>query len=128
MICHHILNCGIFGRFWRSRVQITADPECACGEPMEVDNRYVGVSVLHRVPPIARPCVQFVVGRNVIRTLRQQAADRRCLRERVVKKCRGADRGSAQSGSWQPSSETHQFEHRQPSRRAKGPVKANPGR
>ena len=85
LICHHILNCGIFGRFWRGRVQITADPEYACGEPMEVDNGDDGVSVLHRVPPIARPCVQFVVGRNVIRTLRQQAADRRWLRERVVK-------------------------------------------
>ena len=63
LICHHILNCGIFGRFWRGRVQITADPEYACGELVEVDIRSVGVSVLHRVPPIVRVCAQFVVGR-----------------------------------------------------------------
>jgi hypothetical protein len=38
---HHILNCGIFARFWRVRVQITADPEWRVrlrSEPPKLDN------------------------------------------------------------------------------------------
>jgi len=41
LISHHILNCGIFARFWRGRVQITADPEWHVrlrSEPAKVDN------------------------------------------------------------------------------------------
>jgi hypothetical protein len=76
----------------------------------------------------APPCAQFVVGRNVLRTLGQRSRRSTLCLGACCQKCGGAAREPAQIGSWQPSSETHKFEHRQPARRAKGAVKGHPGR
>jgi hypothetical protein len=74
----------------------------------------------------ARPCAQFIVGRHATSpSVNGPLAC--CLRCVVVKSVGPRTGGPAQTGSWQPSSETEKFEHREPARRAKGAVKDDPG-
>ena len=74
----------------------------------------------------ARPCAQFIVGRHATSpSVNGPLAC--CLRCVVVKSVGPRTGGPAPTGSWQPSSETEKFEHREPARRAKGAVKDDPG-
>jgi hypothetical protein len=115
-----LLNCGIFRRLWRSRVQITADPDRFHPSPSRADKHSVRVSI--RSLPIAALCVQSIVLRaslrpSVDRSLAPQR--RRSSAAQCSKKCR--------CNSLPPSSEPPDFEHREPDRDANGAIKGDPG-
>jgi hypothetical protein len=84
----------------------------------------------------ACPCPSRPADRASVRTICGGSQRHPALRQRavdlavfgVVVKTVGGRQGPAQTGSWQPSSETHEFEHREPARRAEGAIQGDPGR
>ena len=136
LISHHILNCGIFARFWRGRVQITADPEWHVrlrSEPAKVDNHDN-----HDVRVPIACCPWRVFARNLSCGSQRHPDQplngflprraRPAFSQRRSEKSRCAYRGSVHRVSLRPSSETHKFEHGEGERRANGAVKGDPGR
>jgi hypothetical protein len=116
-----LLNCGIFERLWRSRVQITADPDRLRSVTVQADNHDVRVLIRSPLPrgPACAICSRLRASfRQPVGQVTRTAVSS-FLSEQCSEKCR--------CDSLPPSSETAALEHREPDRDANGAIEGNSG-